>query len=105
MIVNILWSDLRLLRDQERRVPEKTPLFMIYEINGLPEHESSYKETIVHLKKGVKKAQYGNLLDSYKDVREELCGFTRSSKYLFRFPKTESCCNPGRYRSINKGKW
>ena len=58
MIVNILWSDLRLLRDQERRVPEKTPLFMIYEINGLPEHES-YKETIVHLKKEGKKEQYG----------------------------------------------
>ena len=103
MIVNILWSDLRLLRDQERRVPEKTPLFMIYEINGLPEHESSYKETIVHLKKGVKKAQYGNLLVEYKDVREELCGFTRSSKYRFRFPKSESCCNPRRYRIFNKG--
>ena len=103
MIVNILWSDLRLLRDQERRVPEKTPLFMIYEINGLPEHES-YKETIVHLKKKVEKAQYGNLLDNYKDVRE-LCGFKRSSKYRFRYPPTESCCNENRYRTINKGNF
>ena len=92
MKLNILWSDLRLLKDQERHVPEKTPIFMIYEINGLPLHESSYKETIVHLKHGVRKEQYGNLLNKYQ-VRT-YCELKKPpSKYEFSIPETEAICD------------
>ena len=90
MKLEILWSDLRLLKDQERHVPENTPIFMIYEINGLPEHDS-YKEKIVHLKHGVKKEQYGNLLDNYQ-VRTYCELENSSSKFEFTIPETEAIC-------------
>ena len=91
-----MWSDLNKFAYKDKHTPEKTPLFLVYEINGADGHQ----EKIVHLKAGIAKENYGkgveNLLLGYQQVRT-YCDKTYktsnfNSKYEFIIPEGYSGC-------------
>ena len=82
-----MWSDLNKFAYKDKHVPEKTPPFLVYEIDG-----AVGKEKIVHLKHGIAKENYGDLLLGYQQVRAYCDKTNQYSKYELIIPEGYSGC-------------